>query len=89
MNKFKFEKYDYTKVLKKKLHYRYIVSNIEYESRRTLFGETDKDILKDYMDLMKKYCNQKKFEDFDVELEAEIIMPHKTYKFNETNCKKE
>ena len=96
MNKYKYEKYNYNKVLGRKWHIRHILTNREYEALTNVFtcdGEKLIDILVKH--LKRSYINEYAGEDSykysinDFDWEWEIITPNKTYRSNETSSKKE
>lgn len=92
MGKFKFEKYDYTKVLKRKINIRYIITNPEYEVLSRVFGVNGEELVETFVRYLKRsYINEYagkdsyKYSINDFNWEWEVITPEGTYKSNEAS----
>ena len=92
MNKFKYKKYDYSKIgIKPKLHFRYVVDELGYEPLKSIFNAENGDLAHILADEIKrgyafrysKSC-EKRYDVNDIDFEWEIITPTGTYKSNET-----
>ena len=88
MGKFNYTKYDYSKVIKKIAKFQYVITGYEYNLRRDVFGETEEQMVKDYIRYFKKHNIDGKYKDCTVEIEFTIITPEKIHKFYETNSEK-
>jgi hypothetical protein len=91
MGKFKFEKYDYTKVVKRKVHIHYKVTDLEYEALNRAFNVNGEELIEIFVRHLKRsYINEYagknsyKYNINDFNWEWEIITPNGTYKSNET-----
>lgn len=96
MNKFKFEKYDYTKVLKRKINIHYRVTELEYQALNSVFRVNGKELMDTFVRHLKRsYINEYagkdsyKYSINDFNWEWEVITPEGTYKSNDTSSKEE
>ena len=92
MGNFKFEKYDYTKVLKRKINIHYRVTNLEYEALGNVFRVSGEELVETFVKHLKRsYINEYAGEDSykyninDFNWEWEVITPEGTYKSNEAS----
>ena len=94
MNKFKFEKYDYTKVLKRKINIRYKVTELEYQALNSVFRVSGEELVDTFVRHLKRsYINEYagkdsyKYSINDFDWEWEITTPGGIYKSNDTSSK--
>ena len=92
MAKFKYECYDYTKVLKRKINIRYRITEHEYEALNSVFRVNGEELIETFVRLLKRnYINEYagkdsyKYSINDFTWEWELITPERTYKSNETS----
>lgn len=92
MRKFKFEKYDYTKVLKKKINIHYTMTTPEYEALSSAFSVNGEELVETFVRHLKRsYINKYvgkdsyKYSIDGFNWEWKVITPDRTYMSNETN----
>lgn len=93
MGKFKYEKYNYSKIgIKSKLCFEYVDSHYEYDSLRTISSCENMDLVHKLFDELKRaYASsysveyRKKNEVSDIDFEWTITTPGEIYKSNETS----
>lgn len=92
MAKFKYERYDYTKVLKRKINICYRITELEYEALNSAFRVNGEELIETFVRLLKRsYINKYAGKDSykyginDFNWEWEVITPERTYKSNETS----
>ena len=92
MAKFKYERYDYTKVLKRKINICYRMTEPEYEALNSVFRVDGEELIETFVRLLKRsYINEHAGKDFykysinDFNWEWEVITPERIYKSNETS----
>ena len=92
MKKYKFEKYDYTKVVKRKINIHYRITNLEYEALGNAFRVSGEELVDTFVRHLKRsYINEYagkdsyKYSINDFDWEWEVITPEGTYKSNETS----
>ena len=93
MAKFKYEKYNYSKIgIKPKLRFRYMVSELEYEPLRNIFNAENGELANKLAEGLKKVyafryskSREKHYDVNDIDFEWEIIIPGRRYKSNETS----
>ena len=94
MGKFKFEKYDYTKVLKRKINIRYKITDLEYQALNSAFRVNGEELVETFVRHLKRsYINEYagkdsyKYSINDFDWEWEITTPGGIYKSNDTSSK--
>ena len=94
MGNFKFEKYDYTKVLKRKINIRYKITELEYQALNSVFRVSGEELVDTFVRHLKRsYINEYagkdsyKYSINDFDWEWEITTPGGIYKSNDTSSK--
>ena len=94
MKKYKYEKYDYTKVVKRKINIHYKITNLEYEALGNAFSVSGEELVDTFVRHLKRsYINEYAGEDSykysinDFDWEWEITTPGGIYKSNDTSSK--
>jgi hypothetical protein len=93
MAKFKYEKYNYSKIgIKPKLRFQYSVSEYEYDALKNLFYAENRELANKLAEELKKayafrYSESREnhYDVSDIDFEWEVITPDRRYKSNETS----
>lgn len=93
MDKFKYKKYDYSKIgIKPKLRFHYSVSEYEYDALKNMFCAENGKLANMLANELKKahafrYSESRKrhYDVNDIDFEWEVITPTGTFKSNETS----
>ena len=93
MDKFKYKKYDYSKIgIKPKLHFRYSISEYEYDALGNMFCAENGELANKLAEELKKAyafryseSRERHYDVNDIDFEWEVITPTGTFKSNETS----
>ena len=93
MEKFKYEKYNYSKIgIKPKIHFQQIIDNSQYNALGYIFSSNGRDLVNLLTEELKKaYANKMSYDKginysvSDIDFEWTVITPDGTYKSNEAS----